>query len=133
MIFGLGIDIIHVPRVEKELVRTEGLKETLFTAREIVYCESRGKSAQHFAVRFAAKEAFLKAMGTGWRGGYRFNEIEILNDELGKPEALLHGRVKEYCDEKGITRMHVSLSHTQDLAQAVVVLEIIPIGGLCRI
>jgi holo-[acyl-carrier protein] synthase len=125
LIFGLGTDIILVPRVEKELVRTEGLKEMLFTAREIAYCESRGKSAQHFAARFAAKEAFLKAMGTGWRDGYRFNEIEILNDESGKPEAFAHGKVKNYCDEKGITRVHVSLSHTQELAEAVVILEIL--------
>ena len=125
MIFGLGTDIIHVPRVEGALARTDGLKQTLFTQREITYCESRGKSAQHFAARFAAKEAFLKAMGTGWRGGYRFNEIEILNDELGKPEAVVHGEVKKYCDEKGITRIHVSLSHTQDLAKAVVILEVI--------
>ncbi len=125
MIFGLGIDIIHVPRVDKGLVRTEGLKETLFTAREIAYCESRGKSSQHFAARFAAKEAFLKAMGSGWRDGYRFNEIEILNDGSGKPEAFVHGKVKTFCEEKGISRVHVSLSHTQDLAEAVVILEII--------
>ncbi len=125
MIFGIGTDIILIPRVDRELARTEGLKETLFTAREIACCESRGKSAQHFAARFAAKEAFLKAMGTGWQGGYRFNEIEILNDEHGKPEAFLHGGVKEYCKEKGITRCHVSLSHTRDSAAAVVVLEII--------
>ena len=125
MIFGLGTDIIHVPRVERALGRTESLKQTLFTPREIAYCESRGKSAQHFAARFAAKEAFLKAMGTGWRDGYRFNEIEILNDELGKPEAVVHGEVKKYCDEKEITRFHVSLAHTKDLAKAVVVLETI--------
>jgi holo-[acyl-carrier protein] synthase len=125
LIFGLGTDIIHVPRVERALGRTESLKQTLFTPREIAYCESRGKSAQHFAARFAAKEAFLKAMGTGWREGYRFNEIEILNDELGKPEAVVHGEVKKYCDEKGITRFHVSLAHTKDLAKAVVVLETI--------
>ncbi len=125
MIFGLGTDIIHVPRVEKELARTMGLKETLFTAREIAYCESRANSAQHFAARFAAKEAFLKAMGTGWRDGYRFNEIEILNDESGKPEAIVQGKVKEFCDEKGISRTHVSLSHTRESAGAVVILEII--------
>jgi len=125
LIFGLGTDIIHVPRVESALARTDGLKQTLFTPREIAYCESRGKSAQHFAARFAAKEAFLKAMGTGWRDGYRFNEIEILNDELGKPEAVVHGEVKKYCDEKRIARVHVSLSHTQDLAKAVVILEVI--------
>jgi len=125
LIFGIGTDIIHVPRVERALERTEGLKQTLFTPREIAYCESRGKSAQHFAARFAAKEAFLKAMGTGWRDGHRFNEIEILNDELGKPEALVHGEVQKYCDGQGVRRFHVSLSHTQDLAKAVVILETI--------
>jgi holo-[acyl-carrier protein] synthase len=125
LIFGLGTDIIHVPRVEKELARTEGLKETLFTAREIAFCEARGISAQHFAARFAAKEAFLKAMGTGWRDGYRFNEIEILNDDSGKPEAFVHGKVQQFCEQKSIDRVHVSLSHTQETAAAVVVLEII--------
>jgi holo-[acyl-carrier protein] synthase len=80
-------------------------------------------SAQHFAVRFSAKEAFLKAMGTGWSGGSKFDEIEVLNDALGKPELFVHGKVKEFCEAHGITGMEVSLSHIKDLAQAVVVLE----------
>lgn len=123
MIFGIGTDIIQVPRIEQKLVGTDGLKQAIFTSREITYCESRGNSPQHFAARFAAKEAFLKAMGTGWRDGYRFDEIEILNDELGKPKAVPHGKVKRFCEENGISRIHVSLSHLQDLAKAVVILE----------
>ena len=123
MIFGIGTDIIEIARVEDKLSRTRGLREKVFTPREIEYSESRGKSGQHFAARFAAKEAFLKAMGTGWRGGYRFNDVEIVNDALGKPEVFVHGKVKEFCEAHGIRRSHVTLSHSKDLAKAVVVLE----------
>jgi len=123
LVFGIGTDIIEVPRVEQALSRTGRLKQKIFTPREIEYCESRGKSAQHFAARFAAKEAFLKAMGTGWQGGHRFDEIEVINNERGKPEAVVHGRVKAYCQENGISRFQVSLSHIKELALAVVVLE----------
>jgi holo-[acyl-carrier protein] synthase len=123
LIFGIGTDIIEVPRVARQLSQTDGLREQLFTAREIAYCESKGTSSQHYAARFAAKEAFLKAMGTGWRDGYRFGDIEIVNDELGKPEVSLHGKVKSFCAQNMIGRMHVTLTHTKDLAKAVVVLE----------
>lgn len=123
MIFGIGTDIIEIGRVEDKLGRTKGLKARIFTPREIEYCESRGRSAQHFAARFAAKEAFFKAMGTGWSGGYRFDEVEVINNELGKPEAVVHGKVKIFCEENGISRFHVTLSHIKDLAKAVVVLE----------
>ncbi len=97
MIFGIGTDIIEIARVEAKLSRTQGLREKVFTPREIAYSESRGRSGQHFAARFAAKEAFLKAMGTGWRGGYRFSDVEIINDGLGKPEVFVHGKIKEFC------------------------------------
>lgn len=123
MIFGIGTDIIEVRRVGDKLARTKRLKEKVFTPREIEYCEARRMSAQHFAARFSAKEAFLKAMGTGWSGGSKFDEIEVVNDALGKPELFVHGKVKEFCEAHGITGMEVSLSHIKDLAQAVVVLE----------
>lgn len=123
MVFGIGTDIIETARVADKLRRTEGLKKRVFTPREIAYCESKAKSAQHFAARFAAKEAFLKAIGTGWRRGYRFVDIEILNNEKGKPEILVQGKVKDFCQENGITGFHVTLSHIKDLAKAVVVLE----------
>lgn len=123
MIFGIGTDIIEIGRVEDKLSRTRGLREKVFTPREIEYSESRGRSGQHFAARFAAKEAFFKAMGTGWRGGFRFSDVEIVNDVLGKPEVLLYGKVKDFCEAQGIRRCHVTLSHSKDLAKAVVVLE----------
>jgi len=123
LIFGIGTDIVEIWRVGDKLARTKGLKEKVFTPREIEYCEARKMSAQHFAARFSAKEAFLKAMGTGWSGGRKFDEIEVLNNELGKPELFVHGKVKEFCEAHAITGMEVSLSHIKDLAQAVVVLE----------
>jgi len=123
LVFGIGADIIEIQRVEQALRRTDRLKQRIFTPAEIEYCESRRKSAQHFAARFAAKEAFLKAMGTGWQGGHRFDEIEVINNEQGKPETVVHGKVKAYCRENGISRFQVSLSHIKELAMAVVVLE----------
>jgi len=123
LIFGIGTDIIEVQRVGEKLERTRGLKARLFTAGEITYCEARHRPAQHFAARFAAKEAFLKAMGTGWSGGHQFSEIEIVHDALGKPGIVVHGKVEAFCGDRAITGMQVSLSHIKDLAQAVVVLE----------
>lgn len=123
MIFGAGTDIIEVQRVENKLLRTGGLKTRLFTDREIAYCESKHRPALHFAARFAAKEAFLKAMGTGWSGGHKFSEIEVVNNALGKPELFVHGKVREFCEAHGITAMEVSLTHIKDVASAVVVLE----------
>jgi len=123
LIFGAGTDIIEVQRVEDKLLRTGGLKDRLFTAREIAYCESKHRPALHFAARFAAKEAFLKAMGTGWSGGHKFSEIEVVNNALGKPELFVHGKVREFCETHGIAAMEVSLTHIKDVASAVVVLE----------
>ena len=123
MIFGIGTDIIEVQRVEEKLLRTSGLKAQLFTALEIAYCESKHRPVLHFAARFAAKEAFLKAMGTGWSGGHKFDEIEIVNNDLGKPEITVYGKVKSFCEDNNITAMEVSLSHVKDLAKAIVVLE----------
>jgi holo-[acyl-carrier protein] synthase len=123
LIFGVGTDIIEVQRVEEKLIRTVSLKEKLFTPTEIAYCDSKHRPALHYAARFAAKEAFLKAMGTGWSGGHKFSEIEVVNNTLGKPELFVHGKVNEFCRAHGITGMQVSLSHIKDLAKAVVVLE----------
>jgi holo-[acyl-carrier protein] synthase len=123
LIFGVGTDIIEVQRVEEKLIRTGSLKTKLFTPTEIAYCESKHRPAMHYAARFAAKEAFLKAMGTGWTGGHKFSDIEVVNNALGKPELFVYGKVREFCAAKGITGMQVSLSHIKDLAKAVVVLE----------
>jgi holo-[acyl-carrier protein] synthase len=123
LIFGAGTDIIEVQRVEDKLLRTENLKTKLFTPTEIAYCDSKHRPALHYAARFAAKEAFLKAMGTGWSGGHQFSEIEIINNSLGKPLLFVHGKVKEFCETHGIGAMEVSLTHIKDVASAVVVLE----------
>jgi holo-[acyl-carrier protein] synthase len=123
LIFGAGTDIIEVQRVEEKLLRTGGLKAKLFTPTEIAYCESKHRPALHFAARFAAKEAFLKAMGTGWSGGHQFSDIEVVNNALGKPELFVHGKVREFCEAHGIAAMEVSLTHIKDVASAVVVLE----------
>ena len=123
MIFGIGTDIIEVQRVEEKLLRTEGLKSELFTPAEIAYCESKKFPAQHFAARFAAKEAFLKAMGTGWSDGYRFAEVEVGSEPSGRPMLKVHGKVEGFCREHRIAGMQVSLSHVKEYAKAVVVLE----------
>jgi holo-[acyl-carrier protein] synthase len=123
LIAGVGTDIIEIQRIEDALAHTEGLKQRLFTSREIAYCESMRRPAMHFAARFAAKESVFKAMGTGWRGGIRFDEIEIVNDQLGRPELVLHGKAKEWFEANRISGTHVSLSHIRELAQAFVVLE----------
>lgn len=123
MIFGVGIDHIEVARVEEKLTATTGLKERLFTPNEIAYCESQHHGYKNFAARFAAKEAFFKALGTGWRHGMAYTDIEIVRDELGKPACHVTGKVKERIDEIGITGIHVSLTHVKDLAGAMVLLE----------
>ena len=122
MIIGIGCDIIEINRVEKA-VKSESFKQRVFTKAEIAYCESRGKQQfASFAARFAAKEAVLKAFGTGLRGG-ALTDIEVLNDELGCPQMTLTAYHKELAESKGVQKIHVSLSHSKDSAMAYVVLE----------
>jgi len=124
MIYGIGTDIIEVERIAKHVSGQTRFKGKIFSSREIEYCESfkKGK-AQHYAARYAAKEAFFKAIGTGWRGGIAFREISIINDELGKPVMMLSGKAKTFAGEHGFTAIHVSLSHLEKYACAVVVVE----------
>lgn len=123
MIFGIGTDIIEVERIEKQLEKNSGLKEKLFTSGEIAYCETKKNKAQHYAARFAAKEAFLKAIGTGWRDGLQFNEVEVTNDQLGKPLLVLYGKTKDFVAEINITNIQVSLTHIKDMVNAIVIVE----------
>ena len=122
MILGLGTDIAEVPRIAKSIENT-AFRDKVFSATEIIYCETKMNKAENYAARFAAKEAFFKALGTGWRGGMVFNEVEVLNDELGKPSIHLLGKTAEIIQEKNIKSIHVSLSHIKDIALATVVLE----------
>ncbi len=123
MITGLGSDIIEVSRVRKSIETISGFREKIFSGTEISYCEKKKNKFESYAARFAAKEAFFKALGTGWRNGMAFCEVEIINDELGKPVMILTGRSLEEKEKYGITAVHVSLSHTKESAVAVVILE----------
>lgn len=124
MIFGIGTDIIEVARMERHLDSNNGLRDKLFTAREQAYAEDKATVYQHYAARFAAKEAFFKALGTGYRYGMAFHEIEVVNDELGKPVVEVHGKVKEFVKKQKITHIHLSISHVKEMANAFVVLEV---------
>jgi len=123
MIFGIGIDIIEVPRVEKLTKKEDKFVKKIFTQIEIDYCRKFKNGTQNFAGRFAVKEAFSKAMGTGLSNGLKFNEIETVNDKLGKPEIVLYGRTKEIFKERDLKFSHVSIAHLKDYATAVVVIE----------
>ena len=123
MIYGIGTDIIEVERLEVQFNKDPGFKHTLFTEYEIKYCESKKSQPQNYAGRYAAKEALFKALGTGWRYGMKYTDIEIKNDELGKPEIFLHNKAELFCEEKGITTISVSISHTERLATAFVIAE----------
>ncbi len=124
MIFGIGTDIIEVERMKKHLENNDALRVKLYTDAEQKYCR-KGKVTMYqcYAARFAAKEAFFKALGTGYRYGMAFHEIEVLNDELGKPYVNPHGKVKEFLEEKKIISIHLSISHVKEMANAFVVLE----------
>ena len=116
--------MIEVGRVRETLARTPRFVERIFTDGERAYCDSRGAvSAQHYAARFAAKEAAMKALGTGWRDGLAWHDIEITNDDAGAPKINFYNRARELFELSGATRAHVSLSHTSEHAVAQVVLE----------
>ena len=124
MIVSIGIDIIEVARIREVLLRTPRFLERVYTDRERAYCDSRGAvSAQHYAARFAAKEAALKALQTGWRGGISWQDVEISARESGAPYLIFTGQVLEVFEKLGATTTHLSMSHTNQHAIAQVVLE----------
>ncbi|PIQ30821.1 MAG: hypothetical protein COW63_09145 [Bacteroidetes bacterium CG18_big_fil_WC_8_21_14_2_50_41_14] len=124
MIFGIGTDIIEVARMERALEKSDALMKRIFTEREQAYCNKGVVTRfQCYAARFAAKEAFFKALGTGYRYGMAFHEIEVLNDDLGKPVIQLHGKVKEYLEKEHVKHIHLSISHVKEMANAMVVME----------
>jgi holo-[acyl-carrier protein] synthase len=125
MIYGIGTDIVEVQRVEEKIRKGRGFRELVFSPHEIDYCEQQAACYEHYAARFAAKEALLKALGTGWgNGGVNFNEIEIRNDAAGKPELHLIGNAAVRYGELNIKQILVSLSHIKTTAVAMVIIEI---------
>lgn len=124
MIFGTGVDIVEIARFERFLQQgNDALFQRLFTPLEIEYCAGKRQSAQHYALRFAAKESFMKALGTGLRDGLCWKDMEVVNDHLGKPELRLYRRALEMFREAGLGACFLSLSHDAGCAIAMVVLE----------
>lgn len=124
MIIGIGTDIVEVPRIAAKLAKGDGFRNLVFTPFEISYCENQAMPAESYAARFAAKEALLKALGTGWgNGGINFDEIEIRNDAAGKPELFLIENGAGRYEQAGIKKIWVSLSHEKSAAVAMVILE----------
>ena len=123
-IVGLGTDLARVERFRKFVKENKtALLGRLFTLGEQEYAFARKDPATHLAARFAAKESCLKAFGTGWRDGISWHDMEIVPDELGKPELVLSGRAAEIAGEKGVEVVHLSYSHDGDYAVATVILE----------
>ena len=123
MILGTGIDIIDVDRIATRVGRDNGFRELVFSQDEMNYCDSKASRFEHYAARFAAKEAFLKAVGRGWDSGLSWNEIEVINEENGKPVMRISGQTQIMLAPMGIRWIHVSLSHLKTMATAVVILE----------
>lgn len=125
MIVGSGVDLCEVARVRKALESEHGqrFKERVFTAREIAYAERRSKPYERFAARFAAKEAGMKALGTGWRGGIAWHDFEVANLSSGKPTLQLHGKAAQIAEKLGVRNIALSLSHTAEQAIAIVTME----------
>ncbi|UJS17731.1 MAG: holo-ACP synthase [Candidatus Jettenia sp.] len=118
----IGIDIIEIKRIERLFSSNEGFLKKIYTEKEVEYCNQKKNKYQHFAARFATKEAVFKALGTGWIGTMKWTDIELLNDEMGKPYLNLYGSVKELANKKNINNISVSVSHCRDYAIAQVLL-----------
>jgi holo-[acyl-carrier protein] synthase len=123
MIKGIGVDMVEIGRVKKLIEQDRGFAERMFTAREIAYCEGKFSRAQHYAARFTAKEAFFKALGTGFRDGMSWKDVEVENDSLGKPQLRLAAAALEQFRKRKLRRAFLSLSHTRETAVALVVIE----------
>jgi holo-[acyl-carrier protein] synthase len=124
MIIGIGIDLADQTRIRDGLTKHgERFLKHLFTEQEIISCQRYRYSEEHFAGKFAAKEAFMKAIATGLSQQVTFKDIEVLNYPHGAPYIVPHGMAQEIANQLGTTRIHVSISHTAQLAVAVVILE----------
>jgi holo-[acyl-carrier protein] synthase len=125
MIYGIGVDLVKVARIAAALERHgERFLSRIFTIQEAAHCQGKVRAASMLAMRFAAKEAFSKALGVGLRkGGIRWREVEVVPDPRGKPELAITGRAAELCAAAGITNMQLTLTDEDQYALAVVVLE----------
>ena len=124
MIKGVGIDIMDISRIEKQILK-HGRRfiDRVFSSEEIAYCETKVHRSRHYAARFAAKEAVMKALGTGLGRGMSWHDVVIISDEQGQPAVRLSRKARELAEEMGVGRAHISLSHSHDNAVAMVMLE----------
>ncbi len=121
MIIGIGVDIVEIDRFKSLTERWgERLLNRIFTQQEIDYCLSKRNPYQHLAGKFAAKEAISKAIATGWSGIFRWKDVEVLNDESGKPVVIIHNQLKEHFNS---CLFYVSISHSLNYAVSFVVIE----------
>ncbi len=124
MILGIGLDLAEIHRIGELWRRNRaGLLRRVFTDAEAEYCDAKSNPSQHLAGRFAAKEAFLKALGTGWAAGAALRDVEIVSQPSAPPRIALHGRTAEISASMGVQRIHLSITHAGDYAAATVVLE----------
>lgn len=123
MIIGIGTDIIETKDIAQLISSQKSFLQRVFTAREIEYCEQCPHKYQHYAARFAAKEAAMKALGTGWNHGVQWKEIEVQRERPDGPQLTLHGNAYALATQKKIKTNWVSLSHTTQHATAVVIFE----------
>jgi holo-[acyl-carrier protein] synthase len=123
-IVGLGLDLAQIERIESFLARRgQRARDRLFTAGEQAYCERRRERFASYAGRFAVKEAVMKLLGTGWTRGVRWVDIEVVRAPGAAPKVVLHGRTAEIARERGIARIHITITHDAGLAVAVAVGE----------
>lgn len=124
MIVGTGVDLAEVDRIRAAAERFgRRFVERIFTPAEIAYVERKANRYERYAARFAAKEAGMKAIGTGWRHGVRWRDFEVANLPSGKPTLLLHGRAALFAERLGVKSVALSLTHTSETALAHVILE----------
>jgi holo-[acyl-carrier protein] synthase len=124
VIDGTGVDLAEVPRIQASIERFgEKFIQRIYTPREIAYVERKANKFERYAARFAAKEAGMKAIGTGWRRGVRWQDFEVANLPSGKPTLLLHGVAAEFAERLGVKNVSLSLTHTRELGMAHVILE----------
>ena len=124
MIVGLGLDIAEIDRIEAAILRHgTPILERLYTPSEVAYCESYRNKFERYAGRFAAKEAMMKALGTGWRRGVRWRDIEVIREPSGKPSLGLKGAAKRIADELRVKNISLTITHSGNLALAEVILE----------
>ena len=124
MIVGSGVDLCEVERIKAAIARHgRRFLERVFTEREIAYAQSKANLYERYAARFAAKEAGMKAIGTGWRGGVRWRDFEVTNLPSGRPTLQFHGKAAEYAQKLGVENISLSITHTSVQAMALVILE----------